>query len=127
MAADLIGNYRDEEAFQFIRDVGVDWEQSKVLDGEIGDYVVIAREERETMDWFVGGITDENARQVTITFDFLEEDMVYEATLYKDGQDAHYRDNPTSYAIEQSEIRKGDNLSIQMAAGGGFALSLLKK
>ena len=127
MAADLIQNYRGHEAFQFIRDVGVDWEQSMVLDGEIGDFVIIAREERETGNWFVGGITDENPREVTVTFDFLDPDASYKVTLYSDAPDSHYSENPTTYEISSEDIAQGDRMRIKMAPGGGFAISLLKQ
>ena len=127
MAADLIESYKGVDAFQFIRDVGVDWEQSKVLDGEIGDFVVIAREERETGNWFIGGIADENGKEYTLTFDFLDESTTYDASIYLDGDDAHYKENPTSFRIEKREIKKGDQIDIKMASGGGFAISLLKK
>ncbi|MEO0338231.1 MAG: glycoside hydrolase family 97 C-terminal domain-containing protein, partial [Bacteroidota bacterium] len=112
---------------QFIRDVGVDWEQSVVINGEVGDFVTIAREERETGNWFVGGITDENARSLDINFDFLKEGKSYEAVIYKDGAGAHYKDNPEAIAIEKMEINQGTNLSIGLAPGGGFAISLLAK
>ena len=114
-------------AFQFIRDVAVDWEQSKVLDGEVGDYVVIARQERGGDNWFVGGITDENARTQNLSFDFLPEGKTYTATLYKDGEGAHWDDNPTAYAIETMEVTSSSTLSVDMAAGGGFAISLMAK
>nr|WKN39926.1 glycoside hydrolase family 97 protein [Tunicatimonas sp. TK19036] len=127
MAADLIESYQDHPAFQFIRDVGVDWEQTKVLNGEVGDFVTIARQERETGHWFVGGITDEEARDLTITFSFLDEDQSYEATLYRDGDSAHWDDNPGSYAIEKIEVDATTTRTIHLAPGGGFAMSLLKK
>ncbi len=126
MAADLIEHYENQPAFQFIRDVGVDWEQSKVLDGEIGDFVVIARQERETLNWFAGGITDENGREYSLTFDFLDEDINYLAKIYRDGPGAHWDDNPTSIDIETRTISKGDEIEIEMAPGGGFAISLMK-
>jgi hypothetical protein len=126
MAADLIENYKNQPAFQFIRDVGVDWEQSKVLDGEIGEFVVMARQERETMNWFVGGTADENGKTVDITFDFLEDGTTYQAIAYRDGEDAHWDDNPLSIEIEKLEIKKGDQLTLTMAPGGGFAISLIK-
>ena len=127
MACDLIEHYENQPGLQFIRDVGVDWELSKVLNGEVGDFVTIAREERETGNWFVGGITDEEAREVTITFDFLDAQASYEAIIYKDGEDAHYADNPTSLSIEPLELSKDSELAIPMAAGGGFAISLRKQ
>ncbi|MCE2613686.1 glycoside hydrolase family 97 protein [Flavobacteriaceae bacterium D16] len=126
MACDFPENYEDQPAFQFIRDVGVDWEQTKVLNGEVGDFVTIAREERETGNWFVGGITDENAREIDLSFDFLPEGASYNAVIYKDGSDAHYRDNPTDISIEELEITHSSTLSINLAEGGGFAISLMK-
>ena len=129
MACDLPEHYLvDGEvhpAFQFITDVGVDWQQSKVLDGEVGDYVVIARQERETDNWFIGGITDENARTFKINFDFLEENKTYKALIYKDGPDADWENNPQDYMIEEKEVTKNTTHTIQMAAGGGFAMSLM--
>ena len=127
MACDLPENYEGHPAFQFIRDVGVDWEQSIVLNGEVGDFVTIAREERETGDWFIGSITDENQRSIEIDFDFLETGVEYDAILYKDGDDAHWDENPGSYAIENAVIKKGDIKSFNLAAGGGLAISLKKK
>ncbi len=125
MAPDLIKYYKGHPAFQFIRDVGVNWEQTKVLNGEVGDFVTIAREERETGNWFVGGITDENPKEMEIKFDFLEAGKTYNAILYKDAPDAHYADNPTAYEIEEMEINAESILKIDLAAGGGFALSLM--
>ena len=127
MAADLPENYEGQPALQFIRDVGVDWEQSVVLNGEVGDFVTIAREERRTGNWFVGGITDENARSMTLNFDFLDPDADYEAIIYKDGEDAHWDDNPTSIVIESIDIDANTELTVDLAPGGGFAISLLKQ
>ncbi|WP_437396771.1 glycoside hydrolase family 97 protein [Flagellimonas lutimaris] len=127
MACDLPENYEGQPALQFIRDVGVDWEETNVLNGEVGDYVTIARKERETGNWFVGGITDENAREITIDFDFLDDGGVYKATIYKDAEDAHYKNNPTTISIEEINISKGSPLTVQLAEGGGFAISLMKK
>ena len=126
MACDFPENYEGQPAFQFIRDVGVDWEQTKVLNGEVGDYVTIAREERETGNWFVGGITDENAREIQLSFDFLPEGQKYKAVVYRDGPDAHYRDNPTSVSIEEMEMTSASSLKLNLAEGGGFAISLMK-
>ena len=124
MACDLPENYENQPAFQFIRDVGVDWEQTRVIDGEVGDYVVIAREERGTNNWFVGGVTDENAREVKITFDFLEEGKTYNATIYRDSEKSHYKLNPTSIEIEKIELTKTSVLNLKMKEGGGFAISI---
>ena len=130
MACDLPEHYmvngKVHPAFQFITDVGVDWQQSKVLDGEVGDFVVIARQERETGNWFVGGITDENARDLEISFDFLDDEQTYQAALYKDGEHAHWDKNPTDIDIEKLTVDKNTKLTIHLAEGGGFAMSLMK-
>ncbi|MBL85884.1 MAG: alpha-glucosidase [Winogradskyella sp.] len=127
MAADLVEHYEaNPEPLQFIKDVGVDWQQTKVLNGEVGDYVTIARQERETGDWFVGGITDENARTIDLTFDFLDDNQSYEAIIYKDGDNAHWDENPLDIIIEKIEVSKGSNLSVKLAEGGGFAISIKK-
>jgi hypothetical protein len=125
MAADLPENYEGHPAFQFIRDVGVNWDETKVLDGEIGEFVTIARKERETGNWFVGSVTDENAREITIPLSFLDEGKTYRATIYKDGADAHWDKNPTSYEIENKEVTMTDELQIKLAPGGGVAISLM--
>lgn len=127
MACDLPENYENQPAFQFIRDVGVDWEQTKVLDGEIGDFIVVAREERGTGNWFVGGLTDEISRSVVVNFDFLDKDKTYLATIYRDSEKSHYKSNPTAIAIEKMEITKNSSLDIVMKEGGGFAISLMVK
>ncbi|WP_282041440.1 glycoside hydrolase family 97 protein [Winogradskyella flava] len=128
MAADLVEHYEaNPEPLQFIRDVGVDWSETKVLNGEVGDYVTIARKERETGNWFVGGITDENARTLDLAFDFLDDNQNYEVILYKDGENAHWNDNPLDIDIEEIEITKGSKLTVALAEGGGFAISLKKK
>ena len=127
MACDLPENYEQQPAFQFIRDVGVDWVQTKVLNGEVGDFVTIARQEKTTNNWFVGGITDENPRDLTINFDFLEGGKTYIAKLYRDAPDAHYQTNPTAIDVETIEIKKGMSKTIKLAAGGGFAMSLMRE
>ncbi len=124
MACDLPQNYEGIPALQFIRDVGVDWEQTKVLNGEIGDFVTIARQEKDTGNWFVGSITDEIKRNITINFDFLDGSKEYEATIYKDAADAHWKNNPTSYEIETTIITKEMEKSFLLAEGGGLAISL---
>jgi hypothetical protein len=127
MACDLPENYEGNPAFQFIRDVGVDWEQSIVLNGEVGDYVTIAREEKGTENWFLGSITDENARDLTVSLSFLDEDVSYEAVIYRDGQDAHWKENPQEIVIESMDVNMDTELKIPLAAGGGFAASFIKK
>ncbi len=127
MAADLIENYEGNPALQFIKDVGVDWQQTKVLNGEIGDFVTIARKERNSENWFIGGITDENSREIELVFDFLNADDVYEAIIYEDGEDAHWDKNPTSLNIRKLEITNTSKELLKLAKGGGFAISLIKK
>lgn len=127
MAADLIDYYKENPAFQFILDVGVDWEQSKVLDGEPGDFLVTARQEKGTDDWFVGGMTDENARDYTLKLDFLEEGKTYMAKVYRDADDTHFLDNPTAIDIVAMEVTKGDEILVNMKEAGGFAVSLIAK
>lgn len=130
MACDLPEHYmldgKVHPAFQFITDVGVDWQQTKVLDGEVADFVTIARQERETDNWFVGGITDENARNQNITFDFLEAGKTYKATVYKDAEDAHWNDNPQAYQIEKIEVTNSSTYNVNLSPGGGFAISIMQ-
>lgn len=125
MAADLLEYYEGHPAFQFIRDVGVDWEQSVVLNGEIGEYVTIARQERGTQKWFLGAITNEEPREMVIKTDFLAPNTKYMATIYTDGKDAHWDKNPTSYTIENFTVDNATDLSLKLAAGGGAAISFI--
>lgn len=128
MACDLPEHYmigdKIHPAFQFISDVGVDWQQTKVLDGEIGDFVTIARQEKSTGNWFVGGITDEQERTQKVDFKFLDKNKKYQATIYKDGPNAHWNTNPQDYEIESLEITSDTILNIKLASGGGFAISI---
>ncbi|MCG8326323.1 MAG: glycoside hydrolase family 97 protein [Chitinophagales bacterium] len=125
MAADLYEHYEGQVAFQFIRDVGVDWQDTKVLNGEVGDFITIARKEKGSNNWFLGSITDENARDMSISLDFLDADRSYQATIYKDGPDAHWNDHPTDIAIEQIQVNKGDKMDLNLAPGGGVAISFI--
>lgn len=125
MAADLPENYEGHPAFQFIRDVAVDWEQTKVLNGEVGDYITVARQERGTYRWFIGSVTDENARDLTIKLDFLEKGKKYQATMYVDAPDAHWNDNPTAYEIKKLDVDSNSELQLKLASGGGAAISIL--
>lgn len=125
MAADLPVHYESHPAFQFIRDVGVDWEQSLVLNGEIGEYVTIAREERETGNWFLGSISNEEARNFKIKTDFLKPAIKYTATLYTDGADAHWDLNPGSYEITTFEADNNTEVQLKLAPGGGAAISFI--
>lgn len=125
MAADLPENYElYDDALQFIRDVPVDWATTRVLEAEIGDYVVTARRDKQSSDWYVGGITDNSEREIQLSLDFLEEGLNYEAMLYCDGEGAGWEKIPTDYTIRKMELTKNDKIDIRMASGGGFALSL---
>ncbi len=125
MVADLPRYYEDHPAFQFIKDVGVDWEESRVLGGEIGEYVTIVRRERDTGNWFLGSITNEAGRELTIPLDFLE-DGRYAAILYADAEDAHWEHNPTAYRIEEFEVDRTSEMFLKLAPGGGAAISFLR-
>ncbi len=128
MVADLVEHYEaNPKLLEFIKDVGADWEKTKVLNGEVGDFVTIARKERKTGNWFLGSITDENARKITIDFSFLDDKISYEAKIYKDGKNAHWNDNPLEIEFETIQINSNSKRTFQLASGGGLAISLKKK
>ena len=123
MAADLPANYEKRpDAFQFIRDVPTDWETSRTLQGEIGDYVVIARQQRGGNDWYLGATTDENARQISVPLDFLPRGKRFEAQIYRDAPDADFRGNPGALVIEKRVVTAKDALEVWLAPGGGVAV-----
>ena len=123
MAADLPENYQKRpDAFQFILDVPTDWETSRTLAGQIGDYVVIARQQRGADDWYLGATTDENARTLEIPLDFLERGRRYEAQIYRDATDANYLTNPGALVIEKRRVTSKDHLDAALAPGGGLAV-----
>lgn len=127
MAADLVENYEKHmDAFQFIKDVAVDWDDSEYIEAEPGDYITVARKAKGTDNWFVGGITDENARTAGFTLDFLTPGKQYVATLYADGKDADYKENPTSYQIKKGIVTNKTKISVWEVRSGGFALSLIE-
>jgi hypothetical protein len=125
MAADLPENYkRFMDAFQFIKDVALDWDDSYILEAEPGDYVTIARKTKGKQEWFVGGITDENPRMASIDFSFLPAGKSYTAIIYEDGKGAHYLTNPQSYVIRKMVVTSKTKLKQQLAASGGVAISI---
>lgn len=125
MAADLPRNYQARpDAFQFIRDVPADWDDSIALAGEVGDFVVFARQDRDSDDWYVGAITDEQAREISVPLDFLDAGRRYTATVYRDGDDADWQSNPLALEIEQRAVTAADTLLLPLAAGGGAAVRL---
>ncbi len=128
MAADLPEHYaQNMDAFQFIKDVDIDWIQSKYLLAEPGEYLVIARQGKKNGQWFLGGVTDDKARTLDVPMNFLEPGKTYEATIYSDAADAHYKNNPRAYQIEKKAVTADDTLSIYAAPGGGFAISFEEK
>ena len=128
MAADYPEHYEQfMDAFQFIKDVEVDWRRSEYLLAEPGDYIVTARQGKKSGRWFMGGVTDENARTLSVPLSFLENGKTYEATIYADASDAHYRNNPQAYTITGRTVTSSDSLEIFMAPGGGFAVSFAEQ
>ena len=125
MAADLPENYIDHPAFQFIKDVGVDWDTSIVLNGEIGDFITMARKERNTDNWFLGSITDENERTINITLNFINKELQYDAKIYSDDVNSHWEKNPTAYKIERRTVGINDTIELKLAPGGGTAISFI--
>jgi hypothetical protein len=125
MAADLIENYeRHPEAFRFIKDVAVDWDRTHILEAEPGDYITIARKAKGKNEWFIGGITDENARTASVDLGFLPGGKRYTATIYADGKDAHWQANPKSYVIYHKSVTHKTRLKLPLAPGGGVAVSI---
>jgi hypothetical protein len=128
MAADLPENYEQfMDAFQFIKDVDLDWLRSEYLLAEPGDYIVVARQGKKNGQWFVGGVTDEEGRTLDVPMSFLDPGKTYVATIYADADDAHYRTNPQAYVIYTEEVTSDSVIPIPMAPGGGFAISLTEK
>lgn len=125
MAADLPEHYeKHADAFQFIKDVALDWDDTKILEAEPGDYITIARKAKGKESWFIGAITDENARKSTIAMDFLTPGKKYKATIYEDGKDADWQKNPKSYKIRTVDVTSKSKLNLVLAAGGGTAISI---
>ena len=128
MAADYPEHYEQfMDAFQFIKDVEVDWRRSEYLLAEPGDYIVTARQGKKSGKWFMGGVNDENARTLSVPLSFLENGKTYEATIYADASDAHYRNNPQAYTITGKTVTSSDSLELFMAPGGGFAVSFAEQ
>lgn len=127
MAADMIENYEPYmDAFQFIKDVAVDWDDSRYLEAEPGDYITVARKAKGTENWFVGCTADENGHVSELSFDFLEPGKKYVATLYMDAKDAHYEHNPQAYTIRKGILTDKSKLKLKAAPGGGYAISIME-
>jgi alpha-glucosidase len=124
MAADLIENYENQPAFQFIKDVAVDWDTTRVIDGEIGDYVVVARKQRDADQWFLGAITDEEGRTFDVALDFLPHGRSYVAEIYADGPGANWLNNPLPVTISRRNVTSASRLRVALAPGGGQAIRI---
>ena len=125
MACDLPENYdRFPDAFQFIKDVPVDWQDSKYLEAEPARYITVARQDKNSDDWYLGAITDDQARRSEVKLDFLPAGQKFEATIYADAPDAHYQDNPQAYRISKKTVDAKTKLKLQLAPGGGVAVRL---
>lgn len=124
MAADYPENYEKySDAFQFIKDVAVDWDDTKILEAEPGDYITIARKAKGSQEWFLGAITDENARETKIKLDFLNPNQWYVAVIYADAKDAHWQKNPIAYEIKKYLVKNKTDLKLKLAESGGCAIS----
>jgi alpha-glucosidase len=108
--------------FQFIKDVPVDWDDTRLVAGEFGDMAVIARKERGSANWYLGGIADEQERRFDVALDFLQPGRRYRAEIYRDGDDADFRTNPRAITIERRNVTAGDRLALRIAPGGGAAV-----
>ncbi|BBE16070.1 alpha-glucosidase [Aquipluma nitroreducens] len=122
MACDLPENYENNPAFQFIRDVPVEWDNSKVINAEIGEYLTIARKEKDTDNWALGSITNEEKRNFEVPLTFLNEGVQYQAFIYADGENAHWDKNPLDYSIRNKYVTSKSVLKIKLAEGGGQAI-----
>ncbi len=123
MAADLPAHYTDHlDAFQFVKDVPVDWAETRVLEAQIGDYVTIVRQDRHSADWYLGAKTDGSARRMIVPLDFLEAGQTYTATIYRDGAEADWESNPMDYVIETQTVESSERLRVNLAPGGGVAV-----
>ncbi|WP_246186410.1 glycoside hydrolase family 97 C-terminal domain-containing protein [Phnomibacter ginsenosidimutans] len=128
MAADLPDAYeRRLDAFQFIRDVAVDWDASYYLEAEPGDYISIARKTKGKNEWFIGAITDEQSRMANLSLSFLPKGKRYKAIVYRDAENADWQTNPMAYTIETKIVQSGDVLSLRLAAGGGSAVHIIQQ
>ncbi len=128
MAADLPENYnRFLDAFQFIKDVALDWDESHYLEAEPGEYVTVARKAKGKNNWFVGNVNGIIPRSTVLKLDFLEKGKTYEATIYADAKDAHYKTNPQAYKISKKKVTYKSTLKLNSAPGGGFAISIMEQ
>ncbi len=126
MACDLPEHYERNPAFQFIRDVGVDWSQTEVINGEVGEFVTIARKEKQTGNWFLGSITNEEPRELKVSLSFLDENKTYRAIIYKDAEGAHWDNASQKIEIDTIQVTAQKTIQLKLAPGGGCAISFIK-
>ena len=125
MAADMPENYEKHmDAFQFIKDVAVDWDDTKIIEAEPGEYITTARKEKGAANWYIGAITNENSRNTIIPLDFLDKGKKYVAIIYADGDDGDWKGNPEAYKITKYLVDTGTKLNVKLANGGGAAISI---
>jgi alpha-glucosidase len=122
MAADLPENYEGNPAFKFIEDVPTDWEESRIVDGKIGHFVTTVRKDRNSSDWYLGSITNEEARKLDVKLDFLSPGKKYKAEIYQDGKNAHVENNPLPIDITTQDVDSNMSLSLNIVPGGGTAV-----
>jgi alpha-glucosidase len=127
MAADAIENYEGQPALSFIESCPTTWSQTVVANGEIGAYITIARKQRGGDNWYIGSITNDEARSMNVALDFLDEGATYRAIIYEDGPEADYEHNPYEMTIHQLTVAKGDTLKLRLARSGGAAIRLEKQ
>jgi alpha-glucosidase len=127
MAADLPENYQGHPAFKFIRDVAVDWDTTVVLDGRIGDYVAVARKTRGQDEWFLGAITDEEARTLEVPLSFLPAGRRYVAEIYADNERSHWLTAPLEYQVLEQPVDASTRVTLRLAAGGGVAVRISRR
>lgn len=125
MASDIVDNYIDHPAFKFISDINIDWDESHVLNGEVGEYITMAR--RSGDEWVLGSATNETPRELNVTLDFLDDNASYTAQIYADADDANWETNPAAFNISAKTVKKGETLILKLAPGGGQAIRFVKK
>ena len=125
MASDLPENYLGNKAFDFIKEVPCDWEDTKVINGKIGNYITIARKDRNSEEWYLGSITDENSRNLELPLTFLDPDRNYKAEIYSDGENADWKYNPTPVSISTREVDNKTVIEVVLAPGGGTAMRFI--
>lgn len=124
MVADLPENYKNQPGLNFIRNVPTDWSKTKIINGEIGEYITIARKEKDKENWFIGSITNETERSLNIPLNFLNIHKKYLATLYKDTEKSNWKSNPTAYKIDTTVVTYQSILKVKLAPGGGCAITI---